>query len=488
MKALYEALQNLVEQNDDGIKILYDKQAFCKWFEKIDIDKNNTSVMMFLNLMKRIDPYLIESESFEENYSDSYTLALAVYTSLFGKEKLSEENEKIMLEHIEFIITLLQKNQIIETDTSFTNTKYISDLKVAISTIIRRQGTDILSNMKILRALLKDFMGNTELEEINSFCNFIERLQKKMVDYPNDLKFNIPILFTALQENKELYMPLQNEYEKIISEYIEMGEAFFWENTEYDFDDEYNGYDEINEMDDVGYLKNMALQAYKNGDISNTLSLVDKALSVVQNDWELFYLKALCLEANRNHIGALLEIDNALKHTQDEAVLYHLKAICLVATTDFLNAVNSEKKAIELYAQSKDYEECKKLSLWLLNAVNMHFNYFTPVNFYNMDYYTDHITCFDQLANLEYAPENLKNTYRKYKQETIKKCKENIEHEISDEKLLEKCNQFLLHPHIGNDNKKEIYKIVQRRAEYSDLAKQMLETYHFLAEDSSDSE
>ncbi|MCH5294170.1 MAG: hypothetical protein J1E07_10595, partial [Treponema sp.] len=91
MKALYEALQNLVEQNDDGIKILYDKQAFCKWFEKIDIDKNNTSVMMFLNLMKRIDPYLIESESFEENYSDSYTLALAVYTSLFGKEKLSEE-------------------------------------------------------------------------------------------------------------------------------------------------------------------------------------------------------------------------------------------------------------------------------------------------------------------------------------------------------------------------------------------------------------
>lgn len=486
MNILYKTLQTIVEQYDNGIKILYDFQAFCQWFKETNANTNDISAMMFFNLIKREVAYCIEQ--FSDEYTDSYTLALAVYASLFGKEKLSDESEKIMLEHIEFIIALLQKNQIIEIDISFGNTKYISDLKVAVSTIIRKKGTGILSNSEKLRALLKDFMGNTMMEEIGFFCNFIERLQKKMVDYPNDLKFNIPILFTVLQENKESYMPLQNEYEKIISEYIEMGKAFFGESTEYDFDDEYNGYDEINEMDDVGYLKNMALQAYKNDDISNTLSLVDKALSVVQNDWELFFLKALCLEADRNHIGALLEIDNALKHAQDEAVLYHLKAQCLVATTDFLNAVNSSTKAIDLYAQSKKHEECKNFSLWLLNAVDMHFKYFTPVNFYDMDYYTDHITCFDQLANLEYAPENIKNTYRKYKQETIKKCKENIEHEISLEEKLEKCDQFLLHPHIGNDDKKEIYKIVQRRAEYSDLAKQMLETYHFLAEDSSDSE
>ena len=214
MNILYKTLQTIVEQYDNGIKILYDFQAFCQWFKETNANTNDISAMMFFNLIKREVAYCIEQ--FSDEYTDSYTLALAVYASLFGKEKLSDESEKIMLEHIEFIIALLQKNQIIEIDISFGNTKYISDLKVAVSTIIRKKGTGILSNSEKLRALLKDFMGNTMMEEIGFFCNFIERLQKKMVDYPNDLKFNIPILFTVLQENKESYMPLQNEYEKII--------------------------------------------------------------------------------------------------------------------------------------------------------------------------------------------------------------------------------------------------------------------------------
>lgn len=496
MNALYEALQNIVEQNEDGIEILYDIQGFCEWFEKIKIDKNDVSVMMFFNLVKREAAYCIEQ--FSDEYSDSYTLALTVYASLFGKEKLSEESERIMLEHIEFIIALLQKKQIIDSDISHTNTKYISDLKVAVSTTLRRKGTRILSNVKTFRALLKDFMGNSMAEEIDSFCDFIERVEKRNIDYPNDLKFNIPTLFTALQENKESYIPLQNEYENIISEYIEMGEAFFGENTEFDSDDEYDSDDEVNEMDDVGYLKNMAIQAYKNRDINNAMFLANKVLSVVQNDWELFYLKALCLETYKNYIGALFEIDNALKYAPNVAYLHHLKARCLRFTGDYLNAVNSGTKAIDLYAQSKKYAECKNFSLWLLNAVDMHFKYFTPTSFDDdVDYYTNHITCFDQLANLEYAPESIKNTYRKYKQATIDAFKKAILYKdkdrdmfggYSDEKILEECNQFLSHPHIDNDDKKEIYKTVQWRAKYSDRAKQMLETFHFLAEDSSDSE
>ena len=491
MNTLYKTLQTIVEQYDNGIKILYDFQVFCQWFEETNANTNDISVMMFFNLIKHEVAYCIEQ--FSDEYSDSYTLALAVYASLFGKEKLSEESERIMLEHIEFIIALLQKKQIIDSDISHTNTKYISDLKVAVSTTLRRKGTRILSNVKTFRALLKDFMGNSMAEEIDSFCDFIERVEKRNIDYPNDLKFNIPTLFTALQENKESYIPLQNEYENIISEYIEMGEAFFGENTEFDSDDEYDSDDEVNEMDDVGYLKNMAIQAYKNRDINNAMFLANKVLSVVQNDWELFYLKALCLETYKNYIGALFEIDNALKYAPNVAYLHHLKARCLRFTGDFLNAVNSSTKAIDLYAQSKKHEECKNFSLWLLNAVDMHFKYFAPSSFRDMDYYTNHITCFNQLANLEYAPESIKNTYRKYKQATIDAFKKAIKHKnesggYSNEKILEECNQFFSHPHIDNDDKKEIYKTVQWRAKYSDMAKQMLETYHFLAEDSSDSE
>lgn len=496
MNALYEALQTIVVQYDNGIKILHNFQVFCQWFKETNANTNDISVMMFFNLMKREATYWIKELS--DEYSDSYTLALAVYALLFGKEKLSYEKEKIMLEHIEFIIALLQKKQIIDSNISYTNTKYISDLRVAVSTTLRRKGTRILSNVKTFRALLRDFMGNFMTEEIDSFCDFIERVEERNIDYRNDLKFNIPILFTALQENKMAYIPLQNEYENIISEYMWLVERLISKEPVDDnsYGEEKNQkQDATNKTDDVGYLKNMAVQAYNNNDINNALSFVNKALSIVQNDWELFYLKALCLEANEDYIGALFEIDNALKYAPNVAYLHRLKARCLIFTGDYLNAVNSSTKAIDLYAQSKKHEECKNFSLWLLNAVDMHFKYFAPTFFDDMDYYTTHITCFNQLANLEYAPESIKNTYRKYKQATIDAFKKAIKHKnedmfggYSDEKILEECNQFLSHPHIDNNDKKEIFKTVQGWAKYSDMAKQMLETYHFLAEDSSDSE
>lgn len=118
-----------------------------------------------------------------------------------------------MIEHIEAIINIFKKYEIIEYEYSaLIDKQYISDLEQAITNMLKVYKTDILSQYKKVEAYLKDVSGNEISDyDIQSFVVFLKAINAENVvlSFKNERSFYfMKVLSNSLQKLNLWYEPL----------------------------------------------------------------------------------------------------------------------------------------------------------------------------------------------------------------------------------------------------------------------------------------
>lgn len=208
---LYEKFDELISRH--YITIL-DSPDWCKVaFRTSGFTEEDENTRLFFLLLEKNIPLKVRIVTHGKNLKTDYAIAVAVYANVFQGETVPNKYEEILIKHIEAIINIFKKYEIIEYEYSaLKDKKFISELEPAITNMLKEYKTDILSKYRKIEAYLKDISGN-ELSEydIQSFIVFMRALNAENVvlSLGNERCFYfMQVLSNALQKLNLWYEPL----------------------------------------------------------------------------------------------------------------------------------------------------------------------------------------------------------------------------------------------------------------------------------------
>ncbi len=158
-------------------------------------------------------PLKIRIVTHGKNLKTDYAIAVAVYANVFQGETIPNKYEEILIEHIEAIINIFKKYEIIEYEYSALKDKqYITDLEPAVTSMLKVYKTDVLSQYKKVEAYLKDVSGNEIADyDIQAFIVFLTAINTENIVLPfkNERSFYfMKVLSNSLQKLNLWYEPL----------------------------------------------------------------------------------------------------------------------------------------------------------------------------------------------------------------------------------------------------------------------------------------
>ena len=213
---LYDAFNDLISMHK--ITIL-DSPDLCKVeFKKYGLDENELEVKLFFLLLEKNIPLEVRKlVAVSSNYT-AYGISVLVYTSVFASEKLSNEYESILLNHINLIVEVLLKEKVIFLDYKNEVKNYSCDFETGLINLFHLYGINVLENTSKLKSLLKDLKITSSEDKIEDFVVFVEKLNNNKATYKTkkNEKF-LKLLNTAVEKNKLEYPPLTKEYKKYIN-------------------------------------------------------------------------------------------------------------------------------------------------------------------------------------------------------------------------------------------------------------------------------
>ena len=208
---LYEKFDELISRH--YITIL-DSPDWCKVdFRKSGFTEEDENTRLFFLLLDKNIPLKIRIVTHGKNLKTDYAIAVAVYANVFQGETIPNKYEEILIEHIEAIINIFKKYEIIEYEYSALKDKqYITDLEPAVTSMLKVYKTDVLSQYKKVEAYLKDVSGNEIADyDIQSFIVFLTAINTDNVvlSFKNERSFYfMKVLSNSLQKLNLWYEPL----------------------------------------------------------------------------------------------------------------------------------------------------------------------------------------------------------------------------------------------------------------------------------------
>lgn len=208
---LYEKFDELISRH--YITIL-DSPDWCKVdFRKSEFTEEDENTRLFFLLLDKNIPLKIRIVTHGKNLKTDYAIAVAVYANVFQGETIPNKYEEILIEHIEAIINIFKKYEIIEYEYSALKDKqYITDLEPAVTSMLKVYKTDVLSQYKKVEAYLKDVSGNEIADyDIQAFIVFLTAINTENIVLPfkNERSFYfMKVLSNSLQKLNLWYEPL----------------------------------------------------------------------------------------------------------------------------------------------------------------------------------------------------------------------------------------------------------------------------------------
>lgn len=196
---LYEKFDELISSHK--ITIL-DSPEWCKVaFRKSGFTEKDENTRLFFLLLDKNIPLKVRIVTHGKNLKTDYAIAIAVYISVFHGEPIPNKYEEILIAHIEAIIYIFKKYEIIDYEYSALKHKqFVSDFEIAVTNMLKVFNTDILSQYERMEAYLKDISGNEISEyDIQSFIVFMRALNTDYVVI--SLRNEKSIFFKKLLEN-----------------------------------------------------------------------------------------------------------------------------------------------------------------------------------------------------------------------------------------------------------------------------------------------
>ena len=208
---LYEKFDELISRH--YITIL-DSPDWCKVaFRQSGFTEKDENTKLFFLLLDKNIPLKVRIVTRGKNLKTDYAIAVAVYANVFQGETIPNKYEKLLIEHIEAIINILKKYEIIQYEYSALKDKqFITDLEPAVTSMLKVYKTDILSQYKKVEAYLKDVSGNEITDfDIQSFIVFLTAINTDNVvlSFKNERSFYfMNVLSSSLQKLNLWYEPL----------------------------------------------------------------------------------------------------------------------------------------------------------------------------------------------------------------------------------------------------------------------------------------
>ena len=461
---LYDDIDLAILRSSERIELLTDYSLFCKKILPL-INKDDTFEMVFLNLFERnICNYLIQRK--EGLNTNEYSLSVLAYRELFTNDGLNEETEKIIEEHIRFIIDELKWYDELEFETPPKELEiYYFHMISALNSFIRTYGIKEVKNYEKVSAYFKDISGNELSGEAESICSFFKALHEKTLTYPDDLFF-LQILYKSIRECGVEYQPLKLEYENMMDCYANMFEYQMFNSDEEDEniagdDDDFD--EEENTVDNFENLLNEARLLRRNNNVDAALNILNMLLDNENNYFHysiIYYEISLCYQAKKDYITALIKIEKALELAPNSPIYHWMKGIYSSSNRNLLEYFVEGFKALELSNVKKDKDF---FSMDMIKAAESIFNYFSVYNVKDYEF-SKYIGIFQNLSELEVAPQNIREKYKNYKQECLSRLKQKINEDSfgSEDDIYEKkmnlCKQFLSLNNINNREKISVIK------------------------------
>lgn len=121
---------------------------------------------------------------YNSNIFDEKTFSIFIYGQLFYKQALSDANEKILFQHIDYFISLMHKNNMISFTTP-PQKKSVTILKTTQLIDYFFEKNEIGNSLQSFIGKFKDFSQNDP--DIIKFCDFFRHLYRgQYIEYKND--------------------------------------------------------------------------------------------------------------------------------------------------------------------------------------------------------------------------------------------------------------------------------------------------------------
>ena len=219
---LFIAFLQIIEKK--GREFLTDENECKRLLAEFGIKIDDLHLKLFKYLLDSDINSEIERIQKENPDIAKNALVFELYARLFGKQKLSNEYEIILIEQLKTIVDAFIELEFISISEMPTESKtnYVfEDWEHALVYLLSDRGIIVLENPEFFKNSLKDLLKEKDSEEISKLYDFIKRLNENSASYLNEDDTSLLAKFTEqVRYCKLTYAPL----EKALTDCVESAE------------------------------------------------------------------------------------------------------------------------------------------------------------------------------------------------------------------------------------------------------------------------